>query len=161
MSIESQVAVITKEVHNTSMLLAKLDENLEKLTAITADVNKILAVHDAKLIQHERKQEDMFALMEQRRQEMNEDIKELHSRITTTTREIGDEINATEKRIMNGLDELKKELKADQVYHNERQKNLDDRISALEKWRYMLVGAGMLGGYVLTKVLPLLEVSLK
>jgi hypothetical protein len=62
---------------------------------------------------------------------------------------------------MRGIEDLKSELKIDQKYHNEKQKTLDERISALEKWRYMLVGAGIVGGYMLTKFLPLIEISVK
>jgi DNA repair exonuclease SbcCD ATPase subunit len=160
MSTESQIAVVQEAVKTNTDLLSRLDQNLEKLTDVTVGLNRMLAVHDEKLDQHERKQDDIFELIERRRQEMNTDIKELHSRITTTTREIGDELNATEKRIMNGLEELKNELKVDQQYHNQKQKTLDERISSLEKWRYMLVGAGIVGGYILTKFLPLIKISL-
>jgi len=160
MSTESQLAVVQEAVRSNTELISHINQNLEKLTDVTIGLNRMLAVHDEKLDQHERKQDDIFELIERRRQEMNTDIKELHSRITTTTREIGDEINATEKRIMNGLEELKSELKIDQKFHNEKQKTLDERISALEKWRYMLVGAGIAGGYLLTKFLPLIKISL-
>ena len=161
MSTESQIAVIQESVKANAELMSRLDQNMEKLTDVTIGLNRMLAVHDEKLDQHERKQDDIFELIEKRRQEMNTDIKELHSRITTTTREIGDEINATEKRIMTGLEDLKNELKIDQEYHNTKQKTLDERISSLEKWRYTLVGAGIVGGYVLTKFLPLIEISVK
>ena len=157
MNVESQIAILEKEVNQTSELLEKLDRNLERLTDINASINRILAVHDEKLEQQQRKQDDLFALVEQRRQEMNTENKELHSRITTVTREIGDNIAKTEQRIMAGLDELKAELKADQLYHNERQRNLDERVQALERWRYMLVGAGVVGGFVLNFVLDLIK----
>jgi ABC-type transporter Mla subunit MlaD len=161
MSTESQIAVVQEAVKSNAELLSKLDENLEKLTDVTVNLNRILAVHDEKITQQERKQDDIFELIEQRRQEMSEDIKELHSRITSVQRELGNDISQTENRIMRGIEDLKSELKIDQKYHNEKQKTLDERISALEKWRYMLVGAGIVGGYMLTKFLPLIEISVK
>lgn len=138
-----------------------LENQIDFLKEIASDLKQILAVHDEKISQHEKKQDDIFDLIEQRRLEMQEDIKELHSRITTVQRELGSEINATENRIMKGIEDLKTELKIDQQYHNQKQKSLDDRISALEKWRYMLVGAGIVGGYILTKFLPAIEITLK
>jgi hypothetical protein len=160
MSTESQLAVVQESVRSNTELIGSINQNLEKLTDVTVGLHRMLAVHDEKLVQHERKQDDIFDLIERRRQEMNTDIKELHSRITTTTREIGDELNATEKRIINSLEDLKKDLKIDQEYHNSKQKTLDERISSLERWRYTLVGAGIVGGYLLTKFLPLVNVSL-
>ena len=138
-----------------------VENQIDFLKDIASDLKQILAVHDEKISQHEKKQDDIFELLEKRRQEMQEDIKELHSRITTVQRELGSEINATENRIMRGIEDLKTELKTDQQYHNQKQKTLDERISALEKWRYMLVGAGIVGGYILTKFLPAIEVTLK
>jgi septal ring factor EnvC (AmiA/AmiB activator) len=138
-----------------------LENQIDVLKDIASGIKQILAVHDEKITQQERKQDDIFELIEQRRHEMSEDIKELHSRITSVQRELGNDISQTENRIMRGIEDLKSELKIDQKYHNEKQKTLDERISALEKWRYMLVGAGIVGGYMLTKFLPLIEISVK
>ena len=100
----------------------KPQEQLDKLINVAADVRQILAVHDEKINQTERKQEDLFQLLEQRRNEMADDIKELHSRITTVQRELSTEISATETRIVSGINDLKNELKVDQEFHNSKQK---------------------------------------
>ena len=63
-----------------------LETQVETLRDIASDLKRMLAVHDEKLNQHERKQDDIFELIEQRRNEMSDDIKELHSRITTVHR---------------------------------------------------------------------------
>lgn len=138
-----------------------VENQIDLLKDIAADLKRILAVHDEKINQHEKKQDDIFDLIEKRRQEMQEDIKELHSRITTVQRELCSDISATENRIMNGIEDLKSELKLDQKFHNEKQRSLEERIAALEKWRYMLVGAGILGGYILSKFLPAIQITLK
>jgi len=139
----------------------KPQEQLDKLINVAADVRQILAVHDEKINQTERKQEDLFQLLEQRRNEMADDIKELHSRITTVQRELSTEISATETRIVSGINDLKNELKVDQEFHNSKQKTLEDRIVDLEKWRYILLGAGIAGGWILTKFGDMIEIVVK
>ena len=139
----------------------KIDQKVDLLTQTAADIKSLLAVHDEKINQHERKQDDIFALIEQRREEMADDIKELHSRITTVQRELCSEIQNTETRIVAGITELKDELKVDQEFHNKKQKSLDDRISELEKWRYILLGAGIAGGWLLTKFGNMFEIVVK
>ena len=136
-------------------------EQIDKLINVASDVRQIIAVHDEKINQTERKQEDLVQLIETRRNEMAEDIKELHSRITTVQRELSTEISATEARIVSGIDDLKKELKVDQEYHNKKQKTLEDRIVDLEKWRYILLGAGIAGGWLLTKFGNMFEIVVK
>lgn len=139
----------------------KTDQKIDLLTQTAADIKAILAVHEEKIDNQERKQDDIFALIEQRRGEMADDIKELHSRITTVQRELCTEIQATETRIVAGIEELKTELKTDQVYHNNKQKSLEDRIGDLEKWRYILLGAGIAGGWLLTKFGNMFEIVVK
>jgi DNA repair exonuclease SbcCD ATPase subunit len=138
-----------------------LENQVEMLREIASDLKRMLAVHDEKLTQHERKQDDIFALIEQRRNEMADDIKELHSRITTVQRELSTEIATTEQRIIKGIDELKTELKVDQEFHNKKQRSLDDRVNELEKWRYILLGAGIAGGWLLTKFGNMFEIIVK
>jgi phage-related tail protein len=138
-----------------------LENQVEILREIASDMKRMLAVHDEKLNQHERKQDDIFELIEQRRNEMTDDIKELHSRITTVQRELSTEISATETRIVAGIEDLKNELKTDQEYHNSKQKTLDERIQTLERWRYILLGAGVAGGFFLTKFSSMFEIIIK
>jgi peptidoglycan hydrolase CwlO-like protein len=92
---------------------------------------------------------------------MAEDIKEIHSRITTVQRELCTEITATENRIIKGIDELKEELKTDQEYHNSKQKTLEQRIADLEKWRWIIIGAGITGGWVFSKLSSMVEIIVK
>jgi phage-related tail protein len=138
-----------------------LENQVEMLREIASDMKRMLAVHDEKLNQHERKQDDIFALIEQRRNEMADDIKEIHSRITTVQRELSTEINATENRIIKGIDELKAELKTDQEYHNSKQKTLEQRIADLEKWRWIIIGAGITGGWLFSKLSTMVDIVIK
>ena len=98
MSIETQIAVVEQELVQTQTLLTRVDHAIEKLTDVTADIGKILAVHDQRLERGEKATSDIFDLLEKRRQEMDSDIKELHSRITTTTRELSTEISNVHAR---------------------------------------------------------------
>jgi ABC-type transporter Mla subunit MlaD len=161
MSLETQIAVVEQEINSTRDIVDRLNNAIEKLTALTTDIGKILAVHDQRLERGEKATNDIFDLLEKRRQEMNEDIKELHSRITTTTRELSQEISDTRKCVVDGIDDLKKELKEDQKFHNDKQTKLEERINALEKWRYMLVGAGIAGGFILNKLLATIDIVIK
>jgi phage-related tail protein len=138
-----------------------LENQVEMLREIASDMKRMLAVHDEKLNQHERKQDDIFALIEQRRNEMADDIKEIHSRITTVQRELCTEISATENRIIKGIDELKEELKTDQEFHNSKQNTLEQRIADLEKWRWIIIGAGITGGWVFSKLSTMVEIIVK
>ena len=73
--------------------------------------------------------------------DVKQDIKDLHSRITTTTREITDHID-------NKIDAL---AQADSDQHNVMTKKIDsmkERIDLLERWKWMIVGGAIAVGYL-------------
>ena len=74
---------------------------------------------------------------------VKQDIKELHSRVTTTTREITDHID-------NKIDAL---AKSDAEQHTSMAKKIDamnDRVDVLEKWKWMIVGGAVAVGYLIS-----------
>ena len=73
---------------------------------------------------------------------VKQDIKELHSRITTGNREIMDKLD--EK-----IDAL---AKADKEQHETLKKSMDNvktRVDVLENWRWMIVGGAVALGYII------------
>ena len=74
--------------------------------------------------------------------DVKQDIKELHSRITTGNREITDHIDSK-------IDQL---TKTDTEQHNNMTKKIDminNRVDTLEKWRWMIVGGAVVLGYLI------------
>ncbi len=74
---------------------------------------------------------------------VKQDIKELHSRITTTTREITDHID-------HKIDNL---AKNDADQHESMAKTINamkDRVDILERWRWMIVGGAIALGYLIS-----------
>jgi predicted nucleic acid-binding Zn-ribbon protein len=87
---------------------------------------------------------------------VKEDIKELHSRITTGNREIVDKIEAMDKRLEN---KLNTSAESARLQHEEIQKEIQrdvqkisDRVDILERWRWMIVGGAIVVGYLIGHV---------
>jgi hypothetical protein len=85
--------------------------------------------------------------------ELKDDVKEIHSRITTGNREILEKIDAMECRLDTKMIES---AKAAKIQHEEIQKEIQkdvfkitDRVDILERWRWMIVGGAIVLGYVL------------
>ena len=87
---------------------------------------------------------------------VKDDIKELHSRITTGNREILDKIDSMDRRMeikMNAAAEASKQQH--EVIQQEIKKDVDkisSRVDILEQWRWMIVGAAIVAGYLLAHV---------
>jgi small-conductance mechanosensitive channel len=85
--------------------------------------------------------------------EVKHDIKEIHSRITTSNREIVDKIDAMQSRIEHKMQanaqisqDQHSEIKKDVVEDLEKMNN---RVSSLEQWKWYVIGGAAVTGFIL------------
>ena len=114
--LKVDVEVLKNQVLTITQLCGKMDSVIEKLVD-----------------NHDRMVNQIYTDMEKRKADTNNDIKELHSRITTISREVSDKVELTERRIM---DEIKS-LREDIAEHNKKE---DDDLKAIKQWKWMVVG---------------------
>tara|TARA_R110000796_G_scaffold34020_4_gene87938 strand:- start:20281 stop:20712 length:432 start_codon:yes stop_codon:yes gene_type:complete len=138
MALESEVEVLKNVV-------AKLDMSIEKIAQVSNDIGKILAVHEQRL-----------ANLEKVADAKSEDIKELHSRITTQHREMMDKIDDMEDRIELKMQQAQfNSTKQHEEIQKELQKdigNLSNRLTVLENWRWWVLGAAGAFGFIIAKM---------
>lgn len=73
---------------------------------------------------------------------VKQDIKELHSRVTTTTREITDHIDRK-------IDDLAESDANQHAAMSQTINQMKERVDILEKWRWMIVGGAIVCGYLI------------
>jgi predicted nucleic acid-binding Zn-ribbon protein len=73
-------------------------------------------------------------LMEERRDDINEDLKDVYKKI-----------DDVEKRIMNEMSELRNQMSRQ---HEEEKKKISD----LDKWRWMVMGGAAVVGWIISKI---------
>jgi|688.fasta_scaffold140043_7 Zn-finger domain-containing protein len=86
--------------------------------------------------------------------ELKDDVKELHSRITTGNREILEKIDSMESK----LDyRMRESSESATLQHNRMQNELkhdiqavSDRVTNLERWRFMIAGGAIALGYLIS-----------
>lgn len=150
MELETEIALLKSDVSRMTSLFEKMDTAIEKMGDVSNSIARMLAVHEEKLNNQERIDQELFALVEKRKAELQVDVKELHSRITTVQRELSDEISETETRLVDALKEGMHDIKAciteeNRVFANSRA-DLEKRIIDLEKWRWIIFGGSIVAG---------------
>ena len=90
----------------------------------------MLAVHEEKITRQEEE-------IETRRVEVSSQLAELHSRVTTNTKEI---MTAAASQHAEQNKEIQK-----------IREDLNKRIGILEKWRHVLIGCSIVAGFILHK----------
>ena len=126
-----ELELLKKEVADMKKIHVRLDTAIEKITDFSNCINRLLAVHEEKITQQEDAQQRSV-------QECTADIKELHSRITTNTKEMTALMTQQHKEQKDVIDRLKDEV--------------SNRVGVLEKWRWIIIGGSIVLGFIIQKL---------
>ena len=135
--LETEVKLLKKELEDQKKIHDRLDIAIEKLTDVSNSINRMLAVHEEKIARQEEAIVEAEQQIEVRRSELMSKIDELHSRITTNTKEI----------MTAAAEQHAQQNKEIQKIHNE----INQRIGVLEKWRHIVYGGSIVIGFLLHK----------
>jgi len=116
-------AVLKAEKDSSNQVHQRLDDAITRLTDISAGIKSMLAVHEEKIRRVDTSQDDLFSILEDRRREWEIDLKDLHSRISTQSRDLREAIDQVTNR-------------------------LDSRVGVLERWRWLIIGGAIFLGFI-------------
>ena len=142
--LAADLQVLKNEVDQVANVNNKLDNAIEKLTDISGSIKSMLAVHEEKLSKQEEIDKAIFNLIENRRVEFDTNYKELHARINKIHKELTDEIEMSEKRLMCEIKTLNS--------------NLDGRIGVFEKYRWIIIGIAIILGLSMPQFFNIIKV---
>jgi len=142
--LATDLQVLKNEVEQVASVNTKLDNAIDKLTDISGSIKSMLAVHEEKLSKQEEIDKAIFNLIENRRIEFDTNYKELHARINKIHKELTDEIEMSEKRLMCEIKTLNS--------------NLDGRIGVFEKYRWIIIGAAIVIGLSMPQIFDILKI---
>ena len=142
--LATDLQVLKNEVEQVASVNNKLDNAIDKLTDISGSIKSMLAVHEEKLSKQEEIDKEIFNIIEIRRKEFDNNYKELHSRINKIHKELTDEIEMSEKRLMCEIKTLNT--------------NLDGRIGVFEKYRWIIIGAAIVIGLSMPQIFDILKI---
>tara|TARA_B100001996_G_C18505090_1_gene532998 strand:- start:354 stop:788 length:435 start_codon:yes stop_codon:yes gene_type:complete len=135
--LETEVELLKKELHDQKKIHDRLDIAIEKLTDVSNSIHRMLAVHEEKIARQEEAIFEAENKIEERRSELLTKIDELHSRITTNTKEIMTLASSQHESQNKEIQKIKDELIV--------------RVGVLEKWRHVLIGGSIVIGFMLHK----------
>ena len=146
--LDTKVAILEAEISQMTSIFSKLDVSIDKITDVSNCINKMLAVHEQKIAATQEDTEDLFHLVEKRRIELDSDMKELHSRITTGHREAQKEANALVGGVMDAISELKNHINAKDLKADESRWEMQRQITRLENRQWLILGGASVLGFM-------------
>ena len=137
--VEMKVGLLERDVQQTDRLCEKLSESISKLQEVNANILRMITIHEHRHEQHERAET-----------EVKDDIKELHSRITTVNREIHERIDEVERHISERIDALRSDL----IQHKKEEGGnvVGDTLKEIDRYKWMILGAAIAIGWIIGNV---------
>ena len=127
--IELDVELLKKEVSDMKQIHGRLDTAITKITDVSNCINRMLAVHEEKISQQEEqtsRQQNVFS----------EDVRDLHSRITTSQKELTNLMTKQHYEAENEMRRLRQDITV--------------RVGVLEKWKYLIIGGSIVVGFTVS-----------
>lgn len=141
-----EIELLKKDVNIITTLCEKFDTTIDKMQEIASNLSKMISLQEQRIEMQDKATREMESVLEMRRVEHNNDIKELHSRITTVNRDLTTKIDETEKRILDEIHLLRDELSKDTD-------KIGKRIFDIETWKWMVMGGIFVIGWIASKML--------
>ena len=135
-NLKTEIALLKKDAKTGELIHQRLEIAIDKLSEIVISCKQMLAQQEQKLAKAEQTDDDIFITLESRRKEWDNDLKELHSRITTNTRELRDNQYQLESKLLNEIRMVRTQL--------------SDRVGVLEKWRWLIIGGSIIIGLLIS-----------
>ena len=126
--LETEVQLLKRDIEDVKSIHGRLDVAIDKLTDVSNSIHRMLAVHEEKISQQEEVQirdAQTFA----------NDVKELHSRITTSQKEITELMRKQHYEFESEIRRLREDV--------------TNRVGVLERWKYLIIGGSIVVGFVI------------
>ena len=124
--IKIQLESLRKDIEANNSIQGRLDTAIDKLTDVSTSIKSMLAVHEEKIQRQEQIDEIIFEKLKARQNEIDDlEVK------------LKDNIELSEKRLLCEIKTLKN--------------SLGERVSTLEKYKWLILGGSIVVGWVLSK----------
>ena len=134
--IQTKIALLEKDAKTGEQIHQRLEVAIGKLSDCAISLKAMLATQEQKLTKAEQTDEDIFITLESRRKEWDNDLKELHSRITTNSRELREFQIQSENKMLDEIRMVRTQL--------------SERVGVLEKWRWVIIGGSIIIGLMMS-----------
>jgi predicted nucleic acid-binding Zn-ribbon protein len=125
---------MANELESLEKIVEKLDLSIDKLTEVSNNVSKLLAVHDTRL-----------NVIEKDTVRNEDDIRDIHVKMDNIAKEINNKLDEAMASSVEGHAKI-------QAAIEEKLKGIDARVRVLEVWRWLVIGGALAIGWIINKI---------
>lgn len=120
-----QLALLQRDLGFLRQLFDKFDTAIEKLQSVASDITKIVSLQEQKINLQEKINNEVDEILDRQEREFKEQIRDLQNKV-----------EISQSAILKELASVKDQL--------------NTKISALESWRYMVMGIISVGTFIIS-----------
>jgi len=124
---------MASEIESLERIVEKLDQSIDKLTEVSNNISKLLAVHDTRI-----------NIIEKDTVRNEDDIRDIHVKMDNIAKEINKKLDQSMANSVEGHAKI-------QAAIEEKLKGIDARVKVLEVWRWVVIGAALVIGWFINK----------
>lgn len=125
---------MASDVEQLERIVEKLDHSIDKLTEVSSNISKLLAV-----------QEQRMNNLEKDSDRNQDDIRHLYGKLDDLSKNLCAKIDQSMKNSAEGHERIMTKV-------DEKVKALDARVKVLEVWRWLVIGGALAIGYLINKL---------
>lgn len=170
----TRVAVIERSLDSMYAVFGRVEQALEKITETNSSIKELLAVHEQRLQQQESGARNFYEMLDRHKGETDRGFDRVHRQIETAVTslrgQIKEELKEQYTEMKSAVDDLRRaqnelvaSIERSQRELNERVEKkvenlqttstteygaLESRVRKLEAWRWVLVGGGLVVGFI-------------
>lgn len=134
-SVVTDVAVLKNEVSRMNDFFGKLDTAIDRINSLSNSIERMLAVHDERLNKQDETNNEIFQVVDDNYDAITKDIKEIYTKISETTLYLNNTLNEMRNHVIGEIEINQKDSVKDFG-------EIEQRVEVLERWRWILFGAG-------------------
>jgi len=124
-----EIELLKKDVTTMAALLNKFDTTIDKMQEIASSLSRMVSLQEQRIETQERITHEVQGILEMRRQEQQNNIKDVYNRINTVNKELTDKIEDTENKILEELKKIREDL-------TKKDEGFGTRLGQIETWKY-------------------------
>jgi uncharacterized protein YpuA (DUF1002 family) len=133
--LDLEVELIKKDISQISKLVDKFDVTIDKLQQVAVDITKIVSIQEQKIQQQDRINS-----------EVEDEARDVRRKVDDIEKNLSIKLTESETKILKELQNVKSDL--------------DKKITALEAWRYMVMGIISVVVFVVSQAVGLAKLFL-
>jgi len=141
--IETKVNDLERSQAQIDQLIDRFDLSIERLTEVSTTVSQLLAVQGSRLEFQEKTSVELSRLLEQRRVEGENVIKDVYVKIDNVEKDLLKNVDEAHGKILTELKDMRDELKTRDAKEAKKEAATAKKIEDMQKFQWKIFGGGV------------------